>query len=97
MHWTLAEAVNTSAVLYRITGNKKYAEDYALFMEYLDTTVVDPENGSWFHQLDAHNQLMGTVWPGKSDIYHALQSTLIPYGDVTVSVASAVKRGKVIV
>jgi mannose/cellobiose epimerase-like protein (N-acyl-D-glucosamine 2-epimerase family) len=97
MHWTLAEAVNTSAVLYRITGNKKYAEDYAMFMEYLDTIVVDHENGSWFHQLDAHNQLMGTVWPGKSDIYHALQSTLIPYGDVTVSVASAVKRGKVIV
>jgi mannose/cellobiose epimerase-like protein (N-acyl-D-glucosamine 2-epimerase family) len=93
MHWTLAEAVNTSAVLYRITGNKKYAEDYAMFMEYLDTTVVDHENGSWFHQLDAHNQLMGTVWPGKSDIYHALQATLIPYGDITISVASAVKRG----
>mgnify|MGYP002247816623 FL=1 len=41
--------------------------------------VMDHENGSWFHQLDEQNHLKGTVWPGKSDLYHALQSTLIPY------------------
>lgn len=92
MHWTLAEAINTSAVLYRSTGNKKYAEDYAAFMEYLDETVLDHEKGSWFHQLDQGNRLMGTVWPGKSDIYHALQSAMIPYLTCDVSIASAVKR-----
>lgn len=83
MHWTLAEAINTSAVLYRLTGSAKYAEDYAVFMEYLDKTVVDHENGSWFHQLDRNNNLKGTVWPGKSDLYHAVQATLIPYNDRT--------------
>ena len=36
MHWTLAEAINTSSVLYRVTGKKKYADDYEAFMEYLD-------------------------------------------------------------
>ena len=94
MHWTLAEAVNTSAVLYRITGKRRYADDYATFMEYLDSTVLDHENGSWFHQLDRNNKLMGTVWPGKSDIYHAFQATLIPYRSTAVSVASAVYREK---
>lgn len=91
MHWTLAEAINTSSVLSHVTGKVKYAEDYAKFLEYLDETVLDHVNGSWFHQLDQNNQLLGTVWPGKSDIYHALQATLIPYNDPAVSIAKAVK------
>lgn len=93
MHWTLAEAINTSAVLYRVTGNQKYADDFAMFLQYLDETVLDHVNGSWFHQLDQNNQLLGTVWPGKSDIYHALQAMLIPYHQTAVSIAPAVKRG----
>ena len=78
MHWTLAEAINTAAVLYRVTKKQEYADAYAEFMEYLDEKVLDHVNGSWFHQLDENNELKGTVWPGKPDIYHALQATLIP-------------------
>ena len=92
MHWTLAEAINTSAVLYRATGETKYADMYSEFMAYLDEKVLDHKNGSWFHQLDRENNVIGTVWPGKSDIYHALQSTLIPYCDISVSVAVACQR-----
>ena len=92
MHWTLAEAINTSAVLYRVTGNEKYAADYAEFMKYLDEKVLDHVNGSWFHQLDRENNLLETVWPGKSDIYHALQAMLIPYCDPGLSIAVAVKK-----
>ena len=92
MHWTLAEAINTSAVLFHITGNEKYAADYAEFMKYLDEKVLDHIHGSWFHQLDQENNLLETVWPGKSDIYHALQATLIPYYDPSLSIAVAVKK-----
>ena len=81
MHWTLAEAINTSAVLYRITASERYANDYAMFLEYLDDKVLDHTNGSWFHQLDRNNRLKETVWPGKSDLYHAVQATLIPYNE----------------
>ena len=91
MHWTLAEAINSAAVLYHVTHKEKYAADYAKFMEYLDEKVLDHVNGSWFHQLDRENNVIGTVWPGKSDIYHALQATLIPYSAVDVSIAAAVK------
>ena len=91
MHWTLAEAINTSAILYRVTGKEKYAENYREFMEYLDEKVLDHVKGSWFHQLDSRNQLIGTVWPGKSDLYHAFQATLIPYSTPDVSIAAAVK------
>lgn len=91
MHWTLAEAINSSAVLYSVTGNDKYADDYSEFMKYLDEVVLDHTCGSWFHQLDEHNQVKRTVWPGKSDIYHALQAMLIPYAPVNVSIAKAQK------
>lgn len=94
MHWTLAEAINTSAVLYRVTGKKEYAGDYAGFMEYLDKFVLDKKNGSWFHQMDCKNRVIGTVWPGKSDLYHAVQATLIPYMPVACSVAPAVKKSR---
>lgn len=89
MHWTLAEAINTSAVLYHVTEKQKYADDFAAFMQYLDELVLDHELGSWFHQLNRNNQVIGTVWPGKSDLYHALQATLIPYYVPDVSVAKA--------
>ena len=93
MHWTLAEAINTSAILYHATGNKKYADEYAEFMQYLDEKVLDHVNGSWFHQLDQENRLMDTVWPGKPDLYHAVQATLIPYYAADTSIAVAVKEG----
>ena len=94
MHWTLAEAINTSAVLFHVTGNQKYADNFAEFMQYLDEKVLDHVHGSWFHQLDANNNLIGTVWPGKSDLYHAVQATLIPFYTADLSIAPAVKGGK---
>ena len=86
MHWTLAEAINTSSILYQMTDNQKYADEFKEYVKYLDGYVLDHENGSWFHQLDNNNKVIGTVWPGKSDIYHALQAMLIPYGDISKSV-----------
>lgn len=94
MHWTLAEAINSSAVLYRITKNEKYLDDYTAFMKYLDEKVIDHTNGSWFHQLDKDNNLLDTVWPGKSDLYHAFQATLIPYMPVNVSIAASVRKSR---
>ena len=94
MHWTLAEAINTSAVLWHVTRKEKYAGDYAGFMQYLDEKVLDHVHGSWFHQLDQNNQLMGTVWPGKPDLYHAVQATLIPLYTADLSIAPAVKEDK---
>ena len=92
MHWTLAEVINTSSVLWQITNNRRYAEDYSKFMKYLDEKVLDHENGSWLHQLNEKNEVIGTVWPGKSDLYHAFQATWIPYGNAAVSIASDVKQ-----
>ncbi|MCT6900812.1 MAG: AGE family epimerase/isomerase, partial [Bifidobacterium sp.] len=92
MHWTLAEALNTSSTLYAATGKATYADWYTTFCSYVDHYLIDHQGGSWWHQLDADNHVIGTVWPGKSDLYHAFQSTLIPYNDPAVSIATAIKR-----
>lgn len=89
MHWTLAEAINTSAVLWHVTHKQQYADDYATFLSYLDEKVLDHAHGSWYHQLDADGNILTTVWPGKSDLYHAVQATLIPYYPVDTSIAAA--------
>ncbi len=90
MQWTLAEAINTAAVLYRVTGKTVYADLYAEFLCYLDETVHDRKNGNWIHQLDRRNCKLETVWPGKPDIYHGLQSMLIPYCRPDKSVIMAI-------
>lgn len=92
MHWTLAEAINSSAVLARATGKDEYRTWYETFWDYTDHYLIDHELGSWHHQLNAHNEVIGTVWPGKSDLYHALQCTLIAYDDPAISVAPATLR-----
>ena len=63
------------------TGEERYANWYATFARYVDEHVIDHEGGSWFHQLNGDNRVIGTVWPGKSDLYHAFQSTLIRFLD----------------
>ena len=87
MHWTLAEAINTAAVLFKATGEDRYLKDYAEYLQYLEESVLDLSCGSWYHQLDEKNYLKETVWPGKPDIYHAFQAMLIPHLDPKVSVA----------
>lgn len=94
MHWTLAEAVNTSATLATVTGKQEYKDWYAKFWSYIDEYLIDHEAGSWFHQLDKDNNVISTVWPGKSDLYHATQCTLIPRLNPAVSVAPALKAAK---
>ena len=90
MHWVLAEAINTAAILYHITKKTEYADYYAEFMKYLDEKVVDHVRGSWYHQMDEKNHVTGTVWPGKNDLYHAFQATLIPCYKAGLSLSCAV-------
>lgn len=78
MHWTLAEGINTAWYLYRLTDDQTYESWYERFWAYTDRYLIDHRHGSWFHQLDAKNQVSGTIWPGKPDIYHALQASIIP-------------------
>jgi sulfoquinovose isomerase len=94
MHWVVAEAIAAGAALRARTGDDRYAELVATWWAYAERYLFDPKNGSWHHQLDAENRVIDTVWPGKPDLYHAVQATLIPRLPLAPSMATALARGR---
>lgn len=96
MHWVAAEAVGAAAALYRRTGDERYAADYARWWDHIAEHFIDVERGSWHHQLDTSLKVATSVWPGKPDIYHALQATLLPRLPLSPSLATALAQGKMV-
>jgi mannose/cellobiose epimerase-like protein (N-acyl-D-glucosamine 2-epimerase family) len=94
MHWVVAEAINVAAALFERTGDQHYAEWYARWWDYAERYVLDHAHGSWHHELDRVNRPAAAVWPGKPDLYHAVQATLIPRLPLTPMVARALQTGQ---
>ncbi len=93
MHWVAAEAVAAAGALHRRTGDSRYAALEASWWGYVRTHLVDTERGSWHHQLDAHNHPVATVWPGKPDLYHAVQATLLARLPLAPGLAASLAAG----
>jgi sulfoquinovose isomerase len=93
MHWVAAEAIGAAAALHRATGEARYAADYALWWDYAAEFLIDRERGSWHHELDASNVTSCEVWPGKPDLYHAFQATLLPLLPLAPGLAVALRDG----
>ncbi|MFI5931911.1 AGE family epimerase/isomerase [Actinoplanes sp. NPDC051494] len=95
MHWVAAEAVGAAAVLHARTGDDRYQVRYARWWDYIRHHVVDREHGSWHHELDSGNQPAASTWPGKPDLYHAVQATLIPRAPLAPGLAAACAAGAI--
>lgn len=95
MHWVVAQAVNTAAALHTRTGEMRYEHWYRSWWDYISDNLIDTKDGSWFHQLNDANSPIATVWPGKPDLYHAFQATLVPRLRLTPMIARAVKDGSI--
>jgi sulfoquinovose isomerase len=92
MHWVVAEAIAAAAALRARTGNDRFAGLAATWWAYAERYLFDRTYGSWHHQLDATNHVIETVWPGKPDLYHAVQATLIPRLPLAPSMATALNQ-----
>ena len=92
MHWVLAEAVAAAGAFSRRTGDPRFGELATLWWAYAERFLIDRQRGSWHHQLDEQNRAIATVWPGKSDLYHAVQATLIPRLPLAPTLATALAR-----
>jgi len=77
LHWPLAEAIGAARYLEAATGQPGYADWYATFWRVADQCFIDRQGGSWWHELDTGGRPAGTIWPGKSDLYHALNALLL--------------------
>ena len=93
MHWVAAEAISAAAALHQVSGEERYASLCRTWWEYTETYLMDHRAGSWHHQLDPDDRPIGTVWPGKPDLYHAVQATLIPRLPLAPGLAVAVANG----
>jgi len=93
MHWVAAEAVATAAALWAATSEPEYARWYEVWWDHIARVFIDREDGSWHHELDAANRVSATVWPGKPDLYHAVQATLLPRLPLSMSVAAGLAAG----
>jgi sulfoquinovose isomerase len=93
MHWVAAEATATAACLWKETGDARFAGWYETWWDYIAAVMRDRERGSWHHELDSSNTPSGTVWPGKPDLYHAVQATLMPRLPLTPCFAAALAAG----
>jgi mannose/cellobiose epimerase-like protein (N-acyl-D-glucosamine 2-epimerase family) len=94
LHWVLAEAVGAAAALHRRTGEEEYAAWQRVFWEFAERFLIDPDRGSWYHELDERNRPSSTIWDGKPDVYHAYQATLLPELDLSPSAAVQLARGR---
>lgn len=93
MHWVVAEALAAAATLHQRTGDARYVELGEQWWGYAERFLLDRELGSWHHQLDADNRPTATVWPGKPDLYHAVQAVLVPRLPLAPTAALAVRSG----
>lgn len=92
MHWVLCEAINTSEVLRRATGDESHAADVQRWWDYADRYLIDHERGSWHHELGITNEVQFDTWPGKPDAYHAYQCAWMQDLPTIPSYASAIAR-----
>jgi sulfoquinovose isomerase len=93
MFWVLGEALAAAATLQQRTGDARYAPLMSEWWRYAERFVLDYRLGSWHHQLDPDNRPTDTVWPGKSDLYHAVQAVLIPRLPLAPTAAWALRAG----
>jgi sulfoquinovose isomerase len=95
MHWVLAEAVNAAASLHQVTGDERWQASYHSWWAYAERYLIDREQGSWHHELDPANRPATTVWPGKPDVYHAFQATLVPLLPLAPAMSSSLTPERV--
>jgi mannose/cellobiose epimerase-like protein (N-acyl-D-glucosamine 2-epimerase family) len=93
MHWVVAEALAAAAALHQVTGADRYATGYDRTWDYATRCLVDPDGGSWWHELDPTNRPSATVWPGKPDAYHVVQALLLPRLPLAPTIVPALARG----
>jgi sulfoquinovose isomerase len=89
LHWVHCEAAAAAAALLQRTDEKIYEDWYRQFWEFNEQHFIDRQWGSWRHELDPQNQPSADIWPGKPDLYHAYQATLLPILPLAPSLASA--------
>ena len=93
LHWVVTEASAPPPRCGSGPGHPGYEAAYRDWWGYAVEHLLDTERGSWRHQLDRENHPASTVRPGKPDLYHAVQATLVPRLPLAPGLAKALSEG----
>jgi len=91
-HWVACEAALAAWALHRATGDDRWASVYALALGFLrEHHVIEARPGAWWHELSEHNERIELTWVGSPDVYHALQTMILPSLDLSPGLAVALR------
>ena len=76
--WPHAEGIGATHFLTAHFGEDMHMYAYRKQWSFIANHLLDHENGGWHEELSEDLVPQATLFPGKSDIYHALQACLIP-------------------
>ena len=92
LFWPLAEGVGAAAFLNVIDRGSEYEEWYRRVWDFIENHLIDHQNGGWFSEAVDPAAPAPAFFEGKPDLYHALQSCLIPLlptsGSITRGIAT---------
>ncbi|EHH68198.1 AGE family epimerase/isomerase [Gluconobacter morbifer] len=91
-HWVQAEALTAAINLSKRTANPRYESWYRTIWDYIDTTLIDRDYGSWFNEVAPDGTPTQTIYKGKLDLYHAYQATLAPMLPLAPSLATTIAQ-----
>ncbi|MCM2454138.1 AGE family epimerase/isomerase [Rhizobium sp. CG4] len=77
--WPMCEAAGAAHFLNEnLPADAFYEDSYRKIWSTIANRFIDHKNGGWHEELTENLVPANTLFPGKGDIYHALQACLIP-------------------
>lgn len=88
--WPMAEGIGAAAFLNHHCPSRFHEESYRKIWNVISRHFIDREHGGWHEELSEDLLPANTLFPGKGDIYHALQACLIPLYSMEGSVVRGI-------
>ncbi len=89
--WPMCEGAGAAHFLNEHLPTDRFYEDsYRLIWGTIANRFLDHRNGGWHEELTADLIPAHTLFPGKGDLYHALQACLIPLFPATGSLTRVI-------
>ena len=89
--WPLCEGAAAAHWLNELAPSEEWERAYRQIWDVISARFVDRQNGGWHEELTEEMRPSYALFPGKGDIYHALQACLIPLFPATGSLTKALR------
>lgn len=76
--WPCAEGICAAAVLGAVDDDPRFEAWYRRIWGFVNNHIIDHGLGGWIPELDTELRPVNRVFIGRPDLYHAVQSCLIP-------------------